>query len=79
MKLRMKFSPRLGFNARIICNLVSRGFPLFEIKSTCFVILSHPLLVTFDVVRPHVVTEKNQFKCAIFRIYSNPKILQISF
>ena len=42
---------------------------------------SHPLLVTFDVLRLHVVTEKNQFRCAIFRIliYSNPKILQISF
>ena len=40
---------------------------------------THPLLVTFDV---HVVTEKkNQFRCAIFciLIYSNPKILQISF
>ena len=42
---------------------------------------AHPLLVTFDVLRLHVVTEKNQFRCAIFRIliYSNPKILQISF
>ena len=43
---------------------------------------THPLLVTFDVLRLHVVTEnKNQFRCAIFRIliYSNPKILQISF
>ena len=42
---------------------------------------AHPLLVTFDVPRLHVVLKKNQFRCAIFRIliYSNPKILQISF
>ena len=42
---------------------------------------AHPLLVTFDVLRLHVVTKKNQFRCAIFHIliYSNPKILQISF
>ena len=43
---------------------------------------THPLLVTFDVLRLHLVTEnKNQFRCAIFRIliYSNPKILEISF
>ena len=42
---------------------------------------AHPFLVTSDVLRLHVVTKKNQFRCAIFRIliYSNPKILQISF
>ena len=110
----------LGFNARVICNLVSIGFPLFGMKKYLFCRVlphinqpktsgngisklflplrrhenneklklssttrtrAHPLLVTFDVLRLHVVTEKNQFRCAIFRIliYSNPKILQISF
>ena len=40
-----------------------------------------PLLVTFDVLRLYVVTEKSKFLCAIFRvlIHSDPKILQISF
>ena len=40
----------------------------------------YSLLVTFDVLRLYVVTEKSEFLCAIFRIliHSDPKILQIS-
>ena len=41
----------------------------------------YSLLVTFDVLRLYVVTEKSNFLCAIFRIliHSDPKLLQISF
>ena len=43
--------------------------------------LFYSLLITFDVLRLYVVTEKSTFLCAIFRILinSDPKILQISF
>ena len=39
------------------------------------------LLVTFDVLKLYVVTDKSKCLCAIFHnlIHSNPKILQISF
>ena len=41
----------------------------------------YSLLVTFDMLRLYVVTDKNNFLCEIFRIliHSDPKILQISF
>ena len=41
----------------------------------------YSLLVTFDVLRMYVVTEKSKFLCAIFRIliHSDPTFLQISF
>ena len=41
----------------------------------------YSLLVTFDVLRVYVITEKSEFLCAVFRIliYSDPKILQMSF
>ena len=41
----------------------------------------YSLLVTFDVLRLYVITEKSKFFCAIFRIliHSDPKILQIFF
>ena len=41
----------------------------------------YSLLVTIDVLRLYVVTEKSKFLCTTFRIliHSDPKILQISF
>ena len=78
----MKFSPRLGFNARITCNLVSKGFPLFDIKRYLFCHSFSSFTSNFWCGKTACSKwKKNQFRCAIFRIliYSNPKILQISF
>ena len=93
-----KLSSGLGFNARMLCNFVSRSFPLFDMQKYWFCrvlphvnqpktsrkeisklflslrsrrnneklkLLSrnkthvHSILVTFDVLRLYVVTEKN--------------------